>query len=166
MKTVACLLIGTLLAIDARAQQDPGKAVVGEVEVRVYFATNGEPADTGVKAAAIPEDEATRLRKEERLRFTHYRLLGEDHQALYRSYENWAEPLKPSDEVMVRFEAQSEPIAGSALLDLELWLARKKTIKTDARLEEGKPLLVLGPEWRGGRLIIAVSFTRAKGTQP
>lgn len=162
MKTLACIVLGCLSTIPCQAQQDPGKAVLGQVNVRVYFATNGDVKASGDKAVKLPDDEATRLRREERLRYTHYRMLGEDTQALYRSYENWAEPLKPSDEVMVRFEAQSEPTSHQALLDLELWLSRKKTIKTDARLAHGKPLYVLGPEWRGGRLIIAVSFTSPK----
>ncbi len=58
----------------------------------------------------------SRLRKEERLRFKHYRLLGQDTQALLRSYESWAQPLKPSDEVLVRFEAKGladQKIGGS-----------------------------------------------------
>jgi hypothetical protein len=43
-------------------------------------------------------------------------------------------------------------------LDVELWLSRKKILKTDARLEGKRPLYILGPEWRGGRLIIAVAL--------
>ena len=60
---------------------------------------------------------------------------------------------------MVRFEAQGHPTSKTAILDLELWLARKKIVKTDARLEGNRPLFVLGPEWRGGRLIIAVALS-------
>jgi hypothetical protein len=60
--------------------------------------------------------------------------------------------------VLVRFEAQGRPTKKSAVLDLELWLGRKKIVKTDARLEGDRPLFVLGPEWRGGRLIIAVAL--------
>jgi hypothetical protein len=104
------------------------------------------------------------LHREKRLRFKHYRLLGGDTQPLLRSYESWAEPLKPSDEVMVRFEAQGRPTRHTALLDLELWLGRKKILKADARLEGDRPLFVLGPEWRGGRLIIAVALAQAAKT--
>jgi hypothetical protein len=50
------------------------------------------------------------------------------------------------------------------VLDLELWLSRKKIIKADARLEADRPLYLLGPEWRGGRLIIAVAL--APGAKP
>jgi hypothetical protein len=166
MRALACIILASLIANPCSAQQDPGKAILGNVNVRVFFATNHDVKAAGEKATKLSDEETSRLQKEERLRYTHYRLLGEDTQPLYRSYENWAEPLKPSDEVMVRFEAQSEPRSHQALLDLELWLSRKKTIKTDARLAHGKPLYVLGPEWRGGRLIIAVSFINPKSSTP
>lgn len=150
---VACCAAGT-----ASAQQDPGNAKIGQVSVTVYHATDGDPASAGPRAAAVPEELAERLRREERLRFKSYRVLGTDVQPLLRSYESWAQPLKPSSEVMIRFEAQGRPTAKTAILDLELWLARKKIVKTDAHLEGNRPLYLLGPQWRGGRLIIGVAL--------
>ena len=144
------------------APDDPGKSVVGEVIVTVYFATDGDPAAAGPKAEVLGKALEKRLRNEEKLRFKQYRLLGEDTQPLFRSYENWAQPLKPSEEVLVKFEARSRPTKDATRLDLELWLSRKKILKTDVVLEGDRPLLVLGPEWRGGRLIIAVSLAAAK----
>ncbi|MEO0017814.1 MAG: hypothetical protein RLZZ522_1097 [Verrucomicrobiota bacterium] len=140
------------------AREDPGKTVVGNVSVKVYYATDGDAAAAGPKAAVLAAAMERRLRNEERLRFKHYRALGEDVQPLFRSYENWAQPLRPSDEVLVRFEARSRPTEKEMRLDLELWLSRKKILKTDVLLEGGRPLFVLGPEWRGGRLIIVVSL--------
>ena len=149
-----CLLAGG----SAWALEDPGKAKIGLVCVTVYHATDGDPEVAGKHTVAVSQETANRLHNEERLRFKSYRILGQDTQALLRSYESWAQPLKPSDEVMVRFEAQGRPTKQTAILDLELWLARKKTVKTDARLEGDRPLFVLGPEWRGGRLIIGVAL--------
>lgn len=149
--------VGISLSVMAGADEDPGKAKIGRVSVTVYHATNGNPKAAGAKAVVAKETTA-RLQKEERLRFKHYQLLGQDTQPLLRSYESWAQPLKPSDEVLVRFEAQGRPTKKSVVLDLELWLGRKKIVKTDARLEGDRPLFVLGPEWRGGRLIIAVAL--------
>lgn len=146
------------LSSTSLAQEDPGKQKVGKVMVSVYFATNQNPDSAGKAAKKIDSTLEARLQKEPQLKFKHYRLLGTDTKPLFRSYENWAEPLKPSDAVMVRFEAQALPTKEQATLDLELWLARKKTIKTDARLEGNKPLYVLGPDWRGGKLIIAVAL--------
>ncbi|GAA5125215.1 hypothetical protein JIN84_13765 [Luteolibacter yonseiensis] len=140
------------------AQDDPGKTNMGRVSVTVYYATNGDPKAAGEGKKEVSKETEKRLRGEERLSFKNYRVLGQDVQPLLRSYESWAQPLKPSDEVLVRFEARSKPTPDEVALDLEFWLSRKKILKTDARLEGGKPLFVLGPEWRGGRLIIAVAL--------
>lgn len=150
--------LAILFAGAVGAQEDPGKTKIGKVSVTVYHATNGDPKASGDKAESVSKETANRLSREQRLRFKSYKLLGQDTQPLLRSYESWAQPLKPSDEVMVRFEAQGRPTKKTAILDLELWLGRKKTVKTDARLEGNRPLFVLGPEWRGGRLIIAVAL--------
>lgn len=142
----------------ARAQDDSGRAPIGAVAVSVYHATDGDPAAAGKSVGKVPESLAKRLRAEPQLRFQHYRLLGSDTRALLRSYENWAEPLKPANELLVRFEAQGRPSTEGTVVDLELWVARKKIVKTDARLARGRPLFLLGPEWRGGRLIVAVEL--------
>lgn len=139
-------------------QDDPGRTKIGQLEVTVYFATDGDPAAAGERAAEISEETIARLQSEEQLKFSHYRALGADTQAIFRSYENWAQPLKPSDEILVRFENRNQPTDDEISLDLELWLARKKILKTDAVLSPGVPLFVLGPEWRGGRLIIATAL--------
>lgn len=152
----------SVLGSTAFGVEDAGQTPIGKVSVTVYYATNADPKAAGPKALPVDEELAARLRLDSHLRFKHYRLLGADTQSLLRSYESWAEPLKPSDEVMVRFEAQGQPTRNTAVLDLELWLARKKTVKTDARLEGDRPLFVLGPEWRGGRLIIAVALASGK----
>jgi len=161
-----CMLSGIALLPDARAQEDPGKQVVGRIKVEVYYATDGDPSLAGKSALTVDKALVERLQREKQTQFKHYRLLGSDTKELFRSYENWAEPVKPSDEIMVRFEAQSNPGPGSALLDLELWLGRKKIVKTDVRLTADKPLWVLGPTWRKGHLIIAVSLISVETIDP
>lgn len=146
----------------AFSQDDPGRTPIGRVSVTVYYATNGDPQVAGKKTVKVSQTTEKRLRSEERLRFTNYRLLGQDVQPLLRSYESWAQPLKPSDEVLVRFEARSRPTPESTALDLELWLSRKKVLKMDVRLQGDRPLFMLGPEWRGGRLIIGVALAPPK----
>jgi len=158
---IACLAV--VLPAVGLAQEDPGKAQIARIRVTVYHASDG-PVAAADKLPAVSEETAERLRKEASLRFKHYRVLGQDTQPLLRSYESWAQPLKPSDEVLVRFEAQGVATRKRAALDLELWLGRKKIVKTDARLEGNRPLYVLGPAWRGGRLIIAVAL--APETKP
>lgn len=146
------------VASSASGQEDPGRARIAGVTVTVFHATDGDPGAAGARAKSVPAEVAARLGREQRLRFKHYSRLGEETQPLLRSYESWSQPLKPSDEILVRFEAQGRPAKQTAVIDLELWLARKKIIKTDAKLEAGRPLFVLGPEWRGGRLIIAIEL--------
>lgn len=162
-KPIQLLMVAAaVLSSSAHCLEDPGKANIGRVGVTVYYATDGDPLVAGKKTAKVTPDIEKRLRSEERLRFKNYRILGQDVQPLLRSYENWAQPLKPSDEVLVRFEARSLPTAEVMGLDLELWLSRKKVLKTDARLEGKRPLFVLGPAWRGGRLIIGVALAPPK----
>jgi hypothetical protein len=142
----------------ASGQEDLGKAVLGRVSVTVIYATNADSKVAEKKAGMVSKDTEKRLRSEVRLRFNHYVELGHDVQPLLRSYESWAQPMKPSNEILVKFEALSLPTDRLMKLDLELWLGGKKILKTDARLEGKKPLYVLGPGWRGGRLIIAVAL--------
>jgi hypothetical protein len=157
IRAIAMALLALAGPISA-AEEDPGRANIGRVCVSVYYATNSDPKAAVPKAAAVTKATEKRLRSEERLNFKSYRVLGQDVQPLLRSYESWAQPLKPSDEVLVKFEASSVPTEQMMKLDLELWLSRKKILKTNAKLEGNHPLFVLGPEWRGGRLIIAVAL--------
>lgn len=159
MLTMALVFSNLAFSLD-----DPGKAKIGLVRVTVYFATNGDPKVAGEKTTAVSKETEKRLRGEERLRYKSYRLLGEEIQPLLRSYESWAQPLRPSDEVLVRFEARSKPTKQTTGLNLDFWLGRKKVLKTDASLEGNRPLFVLGPDWRGGRLIIAVALAPAEKT--
>ncbi len=158
-KNAIALIILALLSLShGFAQEDPGRTVIGHVKVTVFYATDGDPKVAGPKLTSVTADVQKRLQAEKQLRFKHYSILGQETQSLLRSYESWAQPLKPSSEVLVRFEARTAPTAEVTALDLELWLSRKKILKTDAHLRGNQPLFVLGPEWRGGRLIIGVSL--------
>lgn len=151
-------LLAAVMPLATSAQDDPGKEALGAVIVRVFHGTDGDPSVAGADTKDVPEEVARRLRGEARLKFAHYRELGSDTKALYRSYENWAQPLGASDEVLVRFEAHSRPVGAMAHLGLELWLSRRKVLKTDADIAADRPLYVLGPVWRGGRMIISVEL--------
>lgn len=150
----------------AESADDPGRAVIANVRVCVIYATNGSPKAAKVAGSAVSADLKERLRKEHKLDFVNYRLLGSDYEPLQRSYESWAEPLKPSDEILIRFAALGKPTQDSAILDLEMWMGKRKIIKTDARLEEDKPLIMLGPEWRSGRIVILVRLYDKNRKEP
>ncbi len=140
------------------AEADPGRSEVGNLNVTVFYATNGDPAAAGEKPVDVTAEVRKKLRATDELRFSQYRIMGAESKAIYRSYENWAQPLKPSDEILLRFETRAEPSANEIPLNLELWLSRKKILKSDISLKNGEPLYVLGPEWRGGRLIICAEL--------
>lgn len=166
MKRRLLLLAGLAAMMSAVVRaEDPGREAIGAVTVKVYFGTNGDPAVAGERASEVSEAVVERLADSEELAFAHYRELGSDRKPLYRSYENWAQPIAGSDEILCRFEVSGRVSKGEIRLDLELWLSRKKILKTGAVLAEGKPVLVLGPEWRGGQLIVSVELApgRPKG---
>jgi hypothetical protein len=164
MKRRRCLLLFWWIALVAAAPaKDPGRDVIGRLQVVVFYGTDGDPAAAGERTQEVDEVTAERLRAQDQLRFGHYRLLGSDRKVVYRSYENWAQPIAGSDEVLCRFEVESRVSKESLRLDLELWLSRKKILKSGVALTPGKPVLVLGPEWRGGRLIISVGLEPKDG---
>jgi len=167
MRVLALFAIIVLLTpMVVLASEDPGRATIAHVRVCVLYATNGSPKAAKVKGTAVSQELKERLRKDHQLEFVNYRLIGTDYKPLTRSYESWAEPLKPSDEIRIRFAALGKPTKTSAILDLEMWMGKRKIIKTDARLEEDKPLILLGPEWRGGRLVILVRLYGKSVTDP
>jgi hypothetical protein len=152
------LLVAALLVPGVTVAEDPGRDVIGQLTVRVFFGTAGDPSVAGEKAMEISADTKARLQVQEQLKFEHYRELGHVTEPVYRSYENWAQPIQGSDEILCRFEVQKRLEADAIRMDLELWLSRKKVLKSGFLLAVGKPMLVLGPEWRGGRLIISVEM--------
>ncbi|MGB6223398.1 hypothetical protein [Haloferula sp.] len=154
------LLLGLLMSLNGLAA-DPGRDEIAKVRVLVYHGTDGDPEVAGEKAEPVSEETAKWLAAKESLKFEHYRLLGSDSKPLFRSYENWAQPIGGSDEILCRFEVQSRLSKDSVRIDLELWLSRKKILKSGVVLKIGKPVVVLGPEWRGGRMIVSVELAPA-----
>lgn len=163
-RTFAILLSFFLPLISAYAQdagKDTGKEKVGRLKATLYIGTDEDVAKLGDKTnKAAPVDQATakRFRSIPKMSFKHYRILGADAQAVFRSYENWVSPLKPSEEILLSFESRGRAEDGGLRLDLEFWQQRRKVMKSDPVLYLGKPLFILGPKWRGGTLIIAVEL--------
>ena len=160
--TIAALGIHfALLIISARADEigpDKGKEIVGKVKATLYIGTDAEPSTLGGNLSAVEQATVKRLSSIKQMNFKHYRKLGADFQPVFRSYENWLTPLKPSEEILLSFESRGSSAQGGLRLDLELWQHRRKVMKSDPVLHVGKPLLILGPKWRGGTLIIAIEL--------
>lgn len=154
------LMLGLLVALSgwSMAADDAGRDVVGRAKVEVFFATDGDSGAAGERATEAPSEVVRSFTAQESLKFAHYRRLGGEVKPIYRSYENWAQPIAGSDEILCRFEVEQRLPDKGLRLDLELWLSRKKILKSGVVLSHDKPVYVLGPEWRGGRLIIAVEL--------
>ncbi len=151
-------LLYLLLGISLASAGDRGKEEVGQMKATLYIGIDTDPSKLGAKAVEVDKAMLKRFRNVEKLRFKHYRKLGSDKQPVFRSYENWLTPLKPSEEILLSFESRGRSNDGGLRLDLEFWQHRRKVMKSDPVLHVGHPLLILGPKWRGGHLIIAVEL--------
>lgn len=162
-----CLMFAIPLAIlDAKdggkiSTKDTGKEKVGSISATLYIGTDADVSKLEkITKKTGPVDDATikQLQSIQKMRFTHYRQLGKDIQSVFRSYENWLSPLKPSEEILLSFESRGRSSDGGLRLDLEFWQHRRKVMKSDPVLHLQQPLFILGPKWRGGTLIIAVEL--------
>lgn len=150
------LSLGAIHAQDTK--KDIGKDQIGKIKTTVYFGTDSSTENLEKHTTPVPEAELKKLRGIQKMSFKNYRTLGHDTRSVLRSYENWTSPLKPSEEIMLSFESRGRNDTGGLKLDLELWQDKRKVMKSDPLLYKGRPLLILGPKWRSGRLIIAVEL--------
>jgi hypothetical protein len=151
-----CMVTGSALA--EQRESDTGKEVVGKIKATLYLGSNSEPGEWANDYAVAGQEMASRLRGIEQMSFKHYRKLGADVQPVFRSYENWLAPLKPSEEILLSFESRGRSGADGLRLDLEFWQHRRKIMQMNPVLKSDKPLLILGPRWRGCSMIIAIEL--------
>ena len=152
MLAVACLF-GQITKAD-----EPGKEVMGSVVTELLFATNGSLEAVKERGKELSEKEIKKLKASEKLAFKEYRRLGTDRQPIWRAFENWSVPMKPSEEIMVSFEPKGRFGKSGLQLDLKLWLQRREVLASLPVLMEGQRLYILGPKWRGGNLIVGIEL--------
>lgn len=140
--------------------QDPGKLSIGELTVKLIFASNGDVKAAGDLAKELPADEIKELQKIDELKFKAYRLLGSDSPDILKGYENWATPLRPSKEILVSFQPLERIGHDKIQMVMEYWQGKQKILSTNPTLTKGKTLNLLGPEWRKGRLILSLKISR------
>lgn len=148
----------SILSAQNRASKDAGTDSLGELKVSLIFGTNGDAKKAGEDLKQPSKIQLAALKKLKTIKFTHYRLLGEDQQPILRSYENWANPMKNSKEILLSFQPREKPVDDHLKMDLEFWQSHKKIMKSGPTLKKGKPLFIQGPAWRGGKIIIAVEL--------
>jgi hypothetical protein len=153
------LLIVTFLCfINVSFGDDPGKDKIGSLRVEMIFATNEDGDRAGPRGKVTPEAQVMAMKEIEPLRFKYYRTLGVENPEILRSYESWATPLRPSKEMLISFEPLKREGRGRIQMALAYWQSKRKLFQTNPTLVKGKSLYLLGPEWRGGRLIIQVEL--------
>ena len=153
---IISLLLPTLSA------KDPGMEAIGSMSVQLLFATDDDPKIAGTLAKEVPVGEVKKLKEIEELKFSEYRLLGTDTPDILKGYESWATPLRPSKEILVSFQPIKRTEDGKVQMVLEYWQSKRKIFSTNPLLAKGRTLYLLGPEWRNGRLILAVRVEELK----
>jgi hypothetical protein len=161
MKFLVLISISALLIADLFAQ-DPGMEPIGSLGVELFYATNDDVKLAGDQAQEVAKDQVKALKAIKELSFNHYRRLGGDRPTILRGYESWATPLKPSKEILVSFQPIKREGPGKMQMVLEYWQSKRKVFSTNPVLTKGKSLYLLGPEWRKGRLILAVKVLNLK----
>ncbi len=140
---------------------DLGKEVLGSLQVDLVYATNAETNEFSKEVKSLTLREVRSLQEKEVLAYKKYYLLGSDQQDIYRSYENWASPLRPAEDILLRFEPEGEVTKDQTIrIDLEFWQQKRKVLATDQVLELQKPIYIMGPAWREGKLILIVRLSK------
>ena len=161
MKFLALISAATLLIADLLAR-DPGMEPIGSLGVELFYATNDDVKLAGDQAQEVAKEQVKALKAIRELSFSDYRRLGADRPTILRGYESWATPLKPSKEILVSFQPIKREGPGKMQMVLEYWQSKRKVFSTNPVLTKGKSLYLLGPEWRKGRLILAVKILSLK----
>jgi hypothetical protein len=147
-----CLWLTTMMQASAERARD----IIGSLTVQVIYASHSPIKSSVGKTTPLPADFRERLIKDPKLRFEHYALIGEEKKPLFRSVENWSQPIATSDDILVRFEPQARPSKELTRLDVEIWLSRRKSLKVGVALSATTPLFIVGPEWKDGNMILAI----------
>ena len=161
MRTLVVTFVWLALAVGATAQ-DPGKEAVARLRTVLLFGTHDDLSKVVPEAKQAEKGHSVRMQLLKELNFSSYGLLGTDVQPVWRSYTNWASPMKGSDEILLSFEPNSVAENDGLKLDLELWQGKRKVMKTTQPLKNGKWLYIAGPKWRGGRLIVGIELLPLK----
>ena len=120
----------------------------------------GSPAGAGAAVAKgdLPKDlQDLPVRLGKVFAFSHFELLGQHTQDVFREYESW---VVPSKDLFLKVDSKGRAQGGGINLHLQFWQEQQVLVKTDAVLRERSPLFIGGPKWRDGQLIFVLMLTR------
>lgn len=124
----------------------------GQVWGALVYASNKAPE---AKATEEPTpdfpDLAKRLGKV--FPYSHFQVLGQHTQMVFREYESW---VVPSRDVFLKLDSKGAAKDGGLNLHLQFWQGQQVLVKTDAVLRAKSPLFIGGPKWRDGQIIFVL----------
>ena len=89
--------------------------------------------------------------------FKSFEFLGQHTQRnVFKEYVNW---VVPSEEINLGFESKGRIKNGGVKLLLKLWRKKKVLLKSDLSIFPDKPVMIMGPKWRDGKLIFVLELT-------
>lgn len=137
------LAVFSLTASAAEEQKIWGGLILGGAELSVEGGDSGQ--FRSIKA---------RLSKDPNLKFAEYVLLGEETQTITKDFQTW---VVPSREIFLELNYKGSGASGIKLF-LSLWHKKEIKTKADVVLKPDEPLLIRGPQWKGGYLIFALDL--------
>lgn len=150
------IILACAVCLSSSAAEEK-RLVVGKISAELIFAS-ATPGDVG---EALSEPRAKLLATQEAFKGLSFRHLGRDQQQLYRSYVNWLAPLGASKQILIEFDTLGVG-KDEVRLTLKLWQNDKVILKTDIELKPGKPLIIQGPAWKGGRVLVVIDLLELK----
>lgn len=157
MKTKAQSVINLLclFALTFIAQADPAKEVIGSLKGTLIYATNAPEEHENAKPLS---DSLKQNLIDNKLPFSSYYLLGSDQQDIYKGYQNWLKPISNSEKLMLSFEPKQSAQNGNDI-EIAFWQDKKKVFCTKTlSLDASEPLIITGPKWRNGKVIIILTL--------
>lgn len=85
--------------------------------------------------------------------FQHFKLLGQNTQTVRSGTESW---LVPSKEFFLKV-GNLEPLDGGYRMTLTLFQNRRQLLEADVKLARESPLVIRGPSWGRGTVIIVLA---------
>jgi hypothetical protein len=95
--------------------------------------------------------------------YSHFEILGQHSQVVFREYESW---VVPSKDVFLKIDSKGAAANGGLNLHVQFWQGQQVLVKTDTLLRPDSPLFIGGPKWRDGQLVFVLLVKKegAKGS--
>ena len=132
-------------------------ATDGQVWGALIYATTDATKLTGSTEKAPKEQKDLSERLAKVFPYTHFEIIGQHVQDVFREYESW---VVPSRDLFLKIDSKGPADGGGMNLHLQVWREQQVLVKTDAVLHPGSPLFISGPKWRDGQLLFVLDMQK------